>query len=198
MIEDEQRLVELARSGQLAAFRTLVERYKKRVYGLALDLTGNHHDAEDLSQEVFIKAYRSLGAFRGDAKLGSWLYRITVNMAINKRRRRAFAALIFRDDLDRPTAGQDLSASGDAGGDPERSAESGLIQLHVERALRRLPPRQRAVFVLRHYHDLPLKEVASVLSVSEGTVKSLLFRAIRRLRKELSFYRQDLGLEESK
>ena len=78
-MNEEQVLVECAHNGEMGAFRELVERYKKKVYYLSFDLTGNHHDAEDLSQEVFIKAYRSLKNFRGDAKLNSWLYRINRN-----------------------------------------------------------------------------------------------------------------------
>jgi RNA polymerase sigma-70 factor (ECF subfamily) len=194
MENDERRLVERACNGDLAAFRELVERHQQRVYFLALDLTGNHHDAEDVSQEVFIKAYQSLHAFRGDAKLSSWLYRIAVNACINKRRKKSLSVMSLQENFDDSTA---VDVPFSVGDNPERSAESSLMQVHIERALRRLPARQRAVFVLRHYHDLPLKEIAHILKISEGTVKSLLFRGIRRLQKELAFYRRDLGLEES-
>lgn len=83
-----------------------------------------------------------------------------------------------------------------ASNDPESSAEGKVMQRHIDHALRKLTPRERSVFVMRHYSDLSLKEIASILKISEGTVKSMLFRALKRLQQELSFYRADLGLEE--
>jgi len=97
-VNDEQVLIQRARIGEMSAFRELVEQYKKKIYYLSLDLTGNHHDAEDLSQEVFIKAYRSLKNFRGDAKFNSWLYRITVNTCISQRRKKSVAAMTLQED----------------------------------------------------------------------------------------------------
>jgi hypothetical protein len=87
LVNEEQLLIQRARNGEMGTFRELVELHKKKIYYLSLDLTGNHHDAEDLSQEVFIKAYRALKNFRGDAKFNSWLHRITVNTCISQRRK---------------------------------------------------------------------------------------------------------------
>lgn len=171
-------------------FREVVEHYKRPIYGLALDLTGNHHDAEDLSQEVFIKAYRSLSDFRGEAKLYSWLYRITVNTYLNKRRKKALRFRQLWDDFGRHTAENDGLPS------PDQQAEASGIQRHIEQALDQLSPRERTAFVLRHYQDLQIKEVAATMEVAEGTVKSLLYRAVRKLREALAFYRDDLGLPE--
>ncbi|UCE05915.1 MAG: sigma-70 family RNA polymerase sigma factor, partial [bacterium] len=97
-VNEEQVLIECARNGEMGAFRELVERYKKKIYYLSLDLTGNHHDAEDLSQEVFIKAYRNLKKFRGDAKFNSWLYRIMVNTCISQRRKKSVSAMTLQED----------------------------------------------------------------------------------------------------
>ena len=99
MIE-ECVLIERAKNGETSAFRELVERNKKNVYYLALDLTGNHHDAEDLSQEVFIKAYRNIKDFRSDSKLSSWLYRITVNTNINQYRKKSHRERKTHESLD--------------------------------------------------------------------------------------------------
>ncbi|HEU4366335.1 MAG TPA: sigma-70 family RNA polymerase sigma factor, partial [Candidatus Krumholzibacteria bacterium] len=98
---DERELVRRMQAGDRTAFRELVEGYKRDVFALAYDLCGNHHDAEDLSQEVFIKAYRAIGGFRADAKLGSWLYRITMNAHIDNRRRRPVQIV----SIDAPAAG---------------------------------------------------------------------------------------------
>jgi RNA polymerase sigma-70 factor (ECF subfamily) len=190
-VSEEQVLVQRARNGEIGAFRELVELYKKKIYYLSLDLTGNHHDAEDLSQEVFIKAYRSLKNFRGDAKFNSWLYRITVNTCISQRRKKSVSAMTLQEDFEIDSSPWDFN-DGESSNNPERNAESGLIQQHIEQALQQLTPRERSVFVLRHYNDLPLKEIAQILKITEGTVKSMLFRAIQRLRKELSFYQEEI------
>ena len=191
-MNEEQVLVQRARNGEMGAFRDLVERYKKKIYYLCLDLTGNHHDAEDLSQEVFIKAYRSLNKFRGDAKFNSWLYRITVNTCISHGRKKAVSAMMLQEDFDSENTSQHLSP-GISIHNPERSAEAGLMQQHIDNALQCLTPRERSIFVLRHYNDLPLKEIAHILKITEGTVKSMLFRAIKKLQKQLSFYREDFA-----
>ena len=99
MNSQEQRLIVRARAGGPEAFREIVETHKKSVYYLAYDLTGNHHDAEDLSQEVFIKAFRSLEHFRGEAKLNTWLLRIVVNTYINSKRKKALQAMFLREDF---------------------------------------------------------------------------------------------------
>lgn len=191
---DDRVLVERARLGELDAFRELVEGSRLNVYRLAYDLTGNRHDAEDLAQEVFLKAYRSLANFRGDAKWSTWLYRIAVNTCLDQRRKKSEQMMQYRDMADL----EEVEGRGDGAHPdppPDRMAEAGIIRKRIEAALGSLTPRERAVFVLRHYHDLPLKEIAGSLGVSEGSVKSFLFRAIQRLRKELIFYRTDIGME---
>lgn len=190
-VNDEQALVQRARNGEMSAFRELVEQYKKKIYYLSLDLTGNHHDAEDLSQEVFIKAYRSLKSFRGDAKFNSWLYRIAVNTCISQKRKKSVSAMTLQDDFESESASQNFGPGGTTH-NPERHAEAGLMQQHIENALQQLTPRERSIFVLRHYNDLPLKEIAHILKISEGAVKSMLFRAIQRLQKELAFYKKEI------
>lgn len=180
---------------QAPEFDRVVELHQRKIYFLALDLTGNHHDAEDLAQEVFLKAYKGLKRFRGEAGLGTWLYRIALNTHIDRGRRKSVAIMKRQrswDDEENP-----LPPLPDRNPErnPERSAEAGVIQRHIDQALNRLSPQQRTIFVLRHYQDLKLREIASLLSISEGTVKTTLFRAIRRLQQELSAYRPELGLE---
>jgi len=193
-VTDERLLIERAQQGEMEAFRLLVERSKINVYRLAYDLTGNRHDAEDLSQDVFVKAFRSLRHFRGDAKWSTWLYRITVNAAMDRKKAKAQKHLMFRDPSAAEEDGQELSPS-DPEPSPDRLTDAGIIRGNIDRALEELSPKERSVFVLRHYHDLSLRQIAESMSISEGTVKSFLFRAIRRLRKSLECYRQDFGLE---
>ena len=184
-MKEDLELIEKAKKGSSDAFRELVEKYGRKVYYLALDLTGSPQDAEDLSQDVFMKVSQSLHTFRGEANFGSWLYRITVNTNINHHRRKAFHAMKAVESMDERSWDQrGLSASHN----PEKSAESSMIQKHIEEALEQLTPRERAIFVLRHYEDMPLKEIAQVLDVRVGTVKSTLFRSLKTMRKYLSFY----------
>ena len=172
--------------------------HQENIYYLAYDMTGNRQDAEDLSQEVFIKAYRSLKKFRGDAKLSSWLYRIAVNTFIDKKRKKREAAVYLSDD--QHDGGNDTIQYSDLnpGNNPENLTESGLMQRNIKIALNKLSPRERSVFVLRHYNDLQLGEISNILNLSIGTVKSLIFRAVKKLQEELSFYRKDFGMEKIK
>ncbi len=198
MDSDERKLIERVRAGDLAAFKDFVENYRRPVFNFAMQLTGDWDDADDISQRVFIKAYRSLGRFRGDAKVMSWLLRIAVNTHIDEvRRRKSRGGWVLHpaSSEDKPQPEQFIATA--AEDDPEQQVAAGQIQEHIQQALRTLAPRQRSIFVLRHYHDLPLKEIAGILGVSLGTVKSQLFRALGHLRRELAFYRPELGLEES-
>src|SRR6188768_3434096 len=102
MRDESPQLVERLRAGEPAAFREIVECYQRDVYALAYDLCGNHHDAEDLSQEVFIKVHRGIGSFRSDAKPGSWLYRITMNTFLDSKRRKP----VHLVSLDAPREGE--------------------------------------------------------------------------------------------
>jgi RNA polymerase sigma-70 factor (ECF subfamily) len=193
---DERVLVQQIQNGDAAAFRELVEGYKQQVYYLAYDLSGNHHDAEDLSQEVFLKAYRGIGTFRSGAKISSWLHRITVNAYIDSKRKKSHKMVTLAGKDDESGFDPVESAADEVTANPEQAAASARIGEHVDAALDRLSEQERTVFVLRHYHDMPLKEISKTLNVAEGTVKSLLFRAIRKLRERLSFYKEELGLED--
>jgi RNA polymerase sigma-70 factor (ECF subfamily) len=190
---DEKVLIDRAQRGDMEAFRELVERSKIKTYRLAYDLTGNRHDAEDLSQEVFIRAYGALKGFRAEAKWTTWLYRITMNIYYDHWRMKSKRALEYRDNLEGCST---MTYNEQTTPGPDRKAEAGVMQEHIDRALETLSPQERSVFVLRHYHDLPLKEIAGTMKIAEGSVKSYLFRAIKRLQKELVFYKTDLGLEE--
>lgn len=195
---DERTLIDGLARGDAGAFRELVEQYKKRIYYLALDMTGNAVDAEDVSQEVFLKVHRSFGTFRKDAKLASWLYRITYNASIDHLRRREEAPRAVPEEVlcARSDASTDLMFSAPAPG-PERTAEAELLQRTIARALEKVSPQEKAVFLLRHYDDLMLKDIAEALDLSIGSVKSYLFRAVKKLQKELGACGVRPGLEGS-
>lgn len=189
MVENEQTLVDRICSGETRAFQELVERYKKKIYFLAYDIVGDYHEAEDVSQEVFIKVFRSIKTFRRDSKMSSWLYQITVNTSIDLLRRKSSKPSIAVDNFEKTSIQENFPGSGGIHTeDPERSAEASMMQKHISRSLQKVSPKERAVFVMRHYNDLKTAEIAEILNISQGAVKAFLFRAIKKLRKELSPY----------
>jgi len=184
MAKDERDLISRLQSGDVAAFRELVETNKRRLFTLAYGMVGNVQEAEDVSQEAFIKIHRSICDFRGDAQLSSWMYRIVVNLCLNRRRKKSLTAMELREDFD-----NDGVIRSAPEGDPEQQTEASLLKRHLRHAMQKLSPQQRTIFVLRHDQDLPLKEISSIMKISEGTVKSQLFRAVGKLQQALAFYK---------
>jgi RNA polymerase sigma-70 factor (ECF subfamily) len=194
---DNGQLIDGLARGDRAAFREFVEMYKKRIYYLALDMMGNPVDAEDVSQDVFLKVFRSFGTFKKDAKLSSWLYRVAYNTCIDHLRKKEATPEAVADDLLEERARGEAPLSAGLGRDPALEAESGELQSRIARALEKVSPQEKAVFLLRHYEDLMLKEIAETLHLSVGSVKSYLFRAVRKLQKELGAQSLPPGMEVS-
>jgi RNA polymerase sigma-70 factor (ECF subfamily) len=173
---DEQQLILQAKEGDHEAFRCLVERYMKLAYNIAYGFLSNHHDAEETAQEAFIRVYESIASFRGDAEFATWLYRIVMNLSLNrlKRTRR-------RRELHVDPPAMDAM--------PEHSDPSGSLDLagHIERALHELPLLQRAAVILRHMDGLSTKQVSKILRCSEGTVKTHVFRGLEKMRQKLHY-----------
>jgi RNA polymerase sigma-70 factor (ECF subfamily) len=178
-------LAERLARGDRAAFREFVDNHKRPIYSLAYRMTGNHADAEDVSQEVFVRIIRSIATFDHGAKFSSWIYRITVNASIDYLRRRRLAPSAFKEVRIDDPAQEAARTEVVSGRNPAREAESRLLGAKIECALRSVSERERAAFILRHYHELDLKDIAETMDVSMGAVKSYLFRAVRKLKKEL-------------
>ena len=192
MNDTEKYLIERLIAGDEEAFREFVDQYKKRAFYLALDLLGNEFDAEDVSQEAFMKVFTQIHTFRGDAKLSTWFYRIVINCAINKTRRKSYSSEFTYGDKNP----DDIVSSGSTDfthNNPENAVESKLLDYGIQQALNKLTENQRTIFVLRHYQDLPLQEISQIMKCSVGTVKSQLFRSTQKLQKLLSSYRKELS-----
>ena len=175
-------LISRAAGGDAAAFQALVERHRSMVYRVAYQFAGNHYDAEDIAQEVFIKVYRSLDRFRQDAQLSSWMYRIVMNACIDHRRRHSPAnAAPFGEEAE-----HQMLNTPEETPDPETRAYAGELGQVLESEIARLPKGQRIVFVMRHHQGLKLSEIAAALGLAEGTVKRQLHAAVHRLREALS------------
>jgi RNA polymerase sigma-70 factor (ECF subfamily) len=192
-LTEEKELIDRLSRGETTAFRELVETYKKKMYYFALDMMGDPADAEDVSQEVFLKAFRSFKTFKRDAKLSSWLYRIAYNASIDHLRRRSLTPQAVEDTvLDASSGGFTDSPPSQ---NPAQAAENRLLRARIEKALEKVSSQERAVFLLRHYNDFMLDEIAETLQISIGSVKSYLFRCIRKLQKELEIPQTPLPRE---
>jgi RNA polymerase sigma-70 factor (ECF subfamily) len=175
-------LISRAAGGDPSAFQALVERHRSMVYRVAYQFAGNHHDAEDIAQEVFIKVYRSLDRFRQDSQLSSWMYRIVMNACIDHRRRHSpVGAAPFGEEAEQKMLNTPEGRPG-----PEDNAYAGELGQVLESEIGRLPKGQRIVFVMRHHQGMKLCEIAVALGLAEGTVKRQLHAAVHRLRQALS------------
>lgn len=171
----DDALVRACRDGHPEAFAPIVERYQRRIYHVCYRFAGNHADAADLAQDVFIRAYRGLRGFKGASSIQTWLYRIAVNVSLNragqaKPRSHPIEECDLRGEVEPPDA----------------AIERGERAAKVRAAIARLPPKQRATLILRIYHDLPHQEIAAVLGTSVGATKANFFHALANLRKLLT------------
>lgn len=193
----ERQLIERIKQGNKEAFKELVGKYKKPLYFYCYRLCRNQADAEDLSQEVFIKVYQKIIQFREESKILTWIYRIAGNLFIDKSRKKVLTYTV-NDSQDRDASFDTLAAHLETDElNPEKQVESVIIQKHIDAAMHKLSEKEKTAFILKHHNGLAIKEIAAIFNTSEGTVKSHLFRAIKKLQTSLSFYKNELGLEES-
>ena len=172
---DDRALVEACLAGHRDAFGPLVQRYQRQVYHVCYRFSGNHADAADLAQDVFVRAYRGLRGFKGTSSIHTWLYRIAVNVCLN------------RAALKTPRSTSLNAREIDAGVEtPDDALVRGERAAEVRAAILRLPPKQRATLILRVYHDLTHQEIAGILGSSVGAVKANFFHALANLRKLLA------------
>ena len=178
--EQEAAVIRRVLDGNVNAFEDLVAAYEKNVYNLALRMTGNAQDAEDMAQEAFIKAYNSLPSFRGDSKFSVWLYRIVSNVCLDFQRKqnRRPASSLSQEDEDGEETQMDIP---DESQSPEQLLERSLTQEAVQRGLQSLSEEQRQILLLREIQGLSYEEIAETLDLEAGTVKSRIFRARKKL-----------------
>jgi len=171
----EADLVAACLNGASGAFDVIVERHRRSVYQLCYRFVGNHEDASDLSQDVFLRAYRGLKHFRGQSTLATWLYRIGVNVCLNR--------VSVKTPLNEPIdADQHIDARSES---PADRVLRGERAVRVRAAIAQLPKKQRAALILRMYHDMSHQEIAAAVGSSVGAVKANVFHALCNLKKLL-------------
>ena len=167
--------------GETGAFEVLVQRHEKIIFNLVYRMLGDYDDAAETSQEVFLSAYRAIGQFRGEANFSTWLYRIALNHATTRRK-----SMSARQKRLVPIDGADMVDDGQVG--PAESLEKKELRESVQRALNELEPEDAAVILLRDLQDVSYEDVARVLKIPVGTVKSRLHRARQALKARLAAY----------
>jgi RNA polymerase sigma-70 factor (ECF subfamily) len=179
MDAEDRALVEAFKGGEESAFTALVIKYREAVYRIARRMLRSHEDASDVTQEVFIRVHRSLARFEARSSLKTWLYRITVNLSLDRSARGSRFVLSGLRELEwEPSSEQDPAATA-------VDKELGRV---IRSAVDELPPRQRAMMQLRLYQDLPYADIARIMGCAEGTVKATMFAGMAKLRKALAPY----------
>lgn len=189
---DESQLVDRLKDGDESAFVVLVRRFQARLYGLAYAMTLDREESRDIVQEVFLKAFRSIGTFRGESALATWLHRITVNQCLNWKRRwfrrRRWQQQPLAEESDQTAAVVPADER-----TPESRVREKQLQQRYRQALQRLPDKARAVYVLKELEGLSYDEIAATLKLNRGTVSSRLHYARKQLQSALQEYQNGEG-----
>src|ERR1043165_3249756 len=179
----ETELIAKAKRGDVDAFCLLVSGHKRAMHALALRFCGNHHDAEDLSQDVFLNAYKAIDRFRGDSSFHTWLRRIMVNSFLSHKRRKELPrSADVTEGIGFPIAGS------------ERIAFNNVMVQQILQRLEEVPARQRLMFIMKHQEGLTCEEIAAYFGTSVGNVKKTMFRVVEKLRME--FHTQEIPIIE--
>jgi RNA polymerase sigma-70 factor (ECF subfamily) len=180
--------IERTLAGERDAFRVLVERHSGTIFRLAYRLTGNHHDAEEIVQEAFLRAYQKLGQFAAEANFATWVYRIAANYTIDRKRQ------MKTEETRRVNPNPEMTEEGesdplrhvaDDAPTPERLTQSVELQRDMKNALASLTPAERVAFVMRHQEGCGIEEIAAALKSNSSAAKNTVFRAVQKLRKAL-------------
>ena len=184
MPQTDAAAVALARDGDSEAFHALVDRHSRAVYRIAYRMTGSAHDAEDVVQETFLRAYRQLGRFESRANFGTWLHRIAVNCSIDLIRSRPHREA-SHEDSDLEQFGATVDRSDTSGASPERLMMSTQVQERIAAAMDGLSAMERAAFMLRHFEGRSIDEISNALGLKTNATKHSIFRAVRKMRVAL-------------
>ncbi len=181
----DAELVARTQAGDPEAFDVLVIRYSPRLYGLVYHMTSNHEDTNDLLQDVFAKAFRSIKGFQGKSSFYTWMHSIAVNMSINFLKKRGRRHTMSLDDVDAGLQNDPDFIEATTGSDPRHAANLGELQQRLNTAMQKLSHEHKAVVTMFDIQGMPHAEIAKILGISEGTVRSRLFYAHRQLQNYL-------------
>jgi len=189
MKEQEHTLILNAQKGDVNSFEQLIHIYDEKVMGLIYSMVNNTDDVKDIYQEVFIRVFKAINSFKFKSDFYTWLYRIVINQCLNFRKKKKREAL--RRDLENSRESENWIYSFK---NPDRNPEEEMLNKELafilEKSLEILSPKQKMIFILRHYENKKIKEIAELMKISEGTVKNYLFRASEKLKGFLKQYKK--------
>lgn len=194
LTHSDSSLIARCQKADVAAFNEIVARYKGKIYNYLFRMTGSAEDAEDLTQEVFVRMYTSIGSFRAEASLSTWLFRIAGNLCVDSFRRSKKRKALVQGSLDAPQAGDADEGMGASRDVPDWSHEPDSVfarkemGTQIQSALQKLPPKLRSAIILHDIEGLAYEEIAAAESIPLGTVKSRIFNARVALREHLRPY----------
>ena len=188
--KQDDELIARTQAGEAAAFDELIVKYSPRLYGLVYNMTSNHEDTHDLMQDIWAKAYRSINGFRGRSSFYTWIHSIGVNMTINFLKKRGRRAHMSLDDVDANIQHDKEFLELTASSTPIREANLNELQKRLNEAMQRLSNDHRVVVTMFDIQGMPHAEIAKILGISEGTVRSRLFYAHRQLQNFLTEFHQ--------
>jgi RNA polymerase sigma-70 factor (ECF subfamily) len=183
---NDDELITRIRNGDTTGFDELINRYKEMAYYLALDILGDHEDAEDISQQAFIKAFRGIRRFKGKATFKTWFTKILMNLCRSHLRRRSLISRFVDSRKDEEIEDERWEV------DPVEVTMELELSRSITRAIDSLSGRQREIFILKHLHGLKIREIAEILGCRESTIKVQLFRAIRNLKTRLKGWEDEM------
>ncbi|MCA9743771.1 MAG: RNA polymerase sigma factor [Deferribacteres bacterium] len=192
MEQQEINLIERAQGGDTQAFDALVRMHDRRVLQVAYAMLNHLHDAQDVYQETFLRAYSKIATYRFESSFSTWLLKIAVNLSINRRKQRKRRQWFSLEEKGANVIEHHMSGGGADPSSTEKQVASNEFQQHVAASLEALSEQERAVFTLKHFQGYKISEIAKMISCAEGTVKNYLFRATQKLKKQLTpIYQQD-------
>jgi RNA polymerase sigma-70 factor, ECF subfamily len=187
----DPELIAQVLAGESAAYGLLVERYQRKIYRVAFAILRDEGEADGVTQDTFVQAYSSLGRFEGRSELETWLTRIAINRSRDYIRKRKLVSIFSSRNDDRTPLREPL----DGRPGPERELLAHELRAAIEKAVETLSAQQKVIFCMRHFEDYPLSEIAEILGLRDGTVRAHLFRAIHKVRRELSGWVAGAGAE---
>jgi len=185
LFENEKYLLEKSKKGDVEAFEFLVNKYQKKVFNIALRMMGNHDDAGELAQEVFIKVFKSIKGFKEESSLSTWIYRIATNVCLDEMRKRKKRWILSLDEEIQSEDGEIHRQVEDNAPTPDIIAENNYTKSVINKAIEKLPEDYRVVIVLRDLQGFSYEEISKIIDRPEGTVKSRINRARKELKEIL-------------
>jgi RNA polymerase sigma-70 factor (ECF subfamily) len=190
MTQEENNLIIAAQKGDRTAFEKLIYRYDKNVLGIAYSFISNNEDAKDIYQEVFLRVFKGIKKFEFRSEFSTWLYRITANVCLTyQSQKKKYAYTSLNDDAEEEEGNpRSLANTLTDGETPDSGVVNSEISEQINRGIDKLSPQQRLVFTLKHYKGYKIKEIATIMNCSDGTIKNYLFMATQRMREHLKVY----------